>query len=126
VLARLPAEWADLLGPERWSLVEVAARETGEDIDAAATRVWAAGECLMKAGASVGAPLTLVTSTSDGWTLFGAGPLIAATVITRIRGAANRLALAVLARSDETRCKPTSTGTWSASRRPTCSATSTT
>jgi enediyne polyketide synthase len=126
VLARPLAEWADLLGPERWSLVEVAARETGEDIDAAAIRVWAAGESLMKAGASVGAPLTFVTSTSDGWILFGAGPLIAATVITRVRGAANRLALAVLARSDEIRCEPTSTGTWSASRRPTCSATSTT
>lgn len=126
VLARPSSEWGDLLGLEGHSLAEVVARDAGEDIDAAATRVWAAGECLKKVGAPVHASLTLVQSAGDGWILLGAGSLVAATLVARVRGEANRLVLAVLARRDETRCEPTSTATWSASRRPTCSATSTT
>ncbi|HRC85974.1 MAG TPA: SDR family NAD(P)-dependent oxidoreductase, partial [Thermoanaerobaculia bacterium] len=41
--------WSDLLGAERSRLAAVIAAERGEDLDAAATRVWAAGECLKKA-----------------------------------------------------------------------------
>ena len=45
-----PSEWAKLLSPEQRESAEAAGRARGEDFDAAATRVWAAAECLKKAG----------------------------------------------------------------------------
>lgn len=50
ILARTDEVWRDLLGWERWRLVELIAKQTGEDLHTAATRVWTAVECLKKAG----------------------------------------------------------------------------
>jgi enediyne polyketide synthase len=108
-------------------LTEIVAREAGEDEHVAATRVWAAAECLKKAGASVAVPLTFLTSTDDGWILFMAGHLNIATLTARVRGASEQLlVLAILTGSDGGRCAPTSTSTWSASKRRASPATSTT
>ena len=51
ISARSDEVWRDLLGWERWRLVELIAKQTGEDLHTAATRVWTAIECLKKAGA---------------------------------------------------------------------------
>jgi enediyne polyketide synthase len=95
--------WRDLLGPERFALAGVLAQETGEDLAAAATRVWAAQECLKKAGLMADTPLVLSSSTENGWILFTAGSLGVATLVAPVRGAHDPLALAVLVKSDDAR-----------------------
>ncbi len=71
----------------------------GEEFDAAATRAWAAGECLKKAGAAIDAPLILARTAAEGWVFLDSGPHRIGTFIAQLRGATNRLALAVLAES---------------------------
>jgi len=88
--------WQSLLGKDRLALAEFIAQETGEEKAAAATRVWAAGECLKKAGAMVDAPLVLGSTTADGWVLLSSGPLVTATFVTSIRSGQERIVLAVL------------------------------
>ncbi|WP_169978941.1 type I polyketide synthase [Tautonia rosea] len=87
VVARPASLWSDLLGPQRFALAGLLSCETSEDFDAAATRVWAAGECLEKAGAMVAAPLVLASSSSpDGWIVLRAGAFQIATFVGRVRG----------------------------------------
>jgi enediyne polyketide synthase len=88
--------WRALLGPERYALAELVAREAGEDEAAAATRVWSAIECLKKAGTMVSAPLVQVSSAGDGWLKLASGSLIITTVVVQVRGDRNRLAIALL------------------------------
>lgn len=96
VVNRPSSMWRALLGPERYALAEVVARETGEDKAAAATRVWSAIECLKKAGTMVSAPLVLVSSAGDGWVKLASGSLIITTVVVQVRGDRKRLAIALL------------------------------
>ncbi|EDY52387.1 PskE [Streptomyces clavuligerus] len=95
VAARPAPEWEALLGA-RDALALLVARETGEDTDTARTRVWAAGECLQKAGATASAPLALAPAPHDGWAVLTSGGLRIATLATRIRGAAEPVVLAIL------------------------------
>lgn len=88
--------WPELLGPQRSSLAGLIADRTAEDRNTAATRVWAAAECLKKAHAPHDAPLVLRSTTDDHWVLMAAGRLTVATWVTPIRHAAEKLALAVL------------------------------
>jgi enediyne polyketide synthase len=99
VVARTAALWLDLLGAERFRLAELLAAEVGEDFDTAATRVWAAGECLKKVGAMVGAPLVLDASKPDGWVVLSSGHWSIATCVPPVRDAdgAVPMAVAVLA-----------------------------
>jgi enediyne polyketide synthase len=96
VVTRSPAVWRDLLGPQRCALAEVIVQDTNEDPNAAATRVWAAAECLKKAALTVDTPLALVSCTVDGWAVLMAGRLAVATLVTTVRGNQGQLALAVL------------------------------
>ena len=96
VLPRSPSAWADLLGPDRFRLAEVIAREQDEAPDHAATRVWAAIECLKKAGSAPTAPLELATTDADGWLLLTSGDLAIPTVVARLRETPDPLVLAVL------------------------------
>jgi enediyne polyketide synthase len=89
--------WGDLLGAERAALGRTLVEARGEDADACATRVWAAGECLLKAGVEPGAPLALAGEDDDGWLVLESGPHAVATYVTQVRGARERIALAVLA-----------------------------
>ena len=57
--------WRDLLGHDGFALSELISRETDESLDASATRVWAASECLKKAGLAYEQGLTLVSSRED-------------------------------------------------------------
>jgi enediyne polyketide synthase len=96
VLARPARIWRDLLGPERFALMEVIARETGEAPDTSATRVWAASECLKKAGAMANTPFVFFSSTADGWVQLATGLQRIATYVAPTRGIEGMLAMAVL------------------------------
>ncbi len=98
VVARSASEWQDLLGQERFKLAEVVTKAANEGQDIAATRVWAAGECLKKAGAAIDTPLTLASVNGDGWILLAAGSLITATLATQVQDSPDPLVLAVLTR----------------------------
>jgi len=101
VVAKPASVWQDLLGPERFALAEIIAKEAGEDVDIAATRVWAAGECLKKAGALDNAPLRFVASLEDGWVPLSVRSLIVSTLVAPAHGVEGRLVLAVLTRNDD-------------------------
>jgi enediyne polyketide synthase len=101
VEARPISAWRDLLGPVRLHLAQVIAEETGEEIDATATRVWTANECLKKIGASYDGPVVYTSCTSDGWVLLSAGSMISATYVAPVRGIGANLALSVLVRRDD-------------------------
>jgi len=69
VAARARELWRDLLGVDGFALAElIAAQKTG-NFDLAATHVWTASECLTKAGAPPGSPLTLVQCSDNGGVL---------------------------------------------------------
>jgi enediyne polyketide synthase len=98
VVARPEGMWQDLLGAERLALAALIQRDGHETLDAAATRVWTAGEALKKAGASVNARLALSDQTPDGWIVLRSGALVAATYLASLRDSESRMGLAVVAR----------------------------
>jgi enediyne polyketide synthase len=100
VESRSPSVWRDLLGAERGGLAEVVAQESGEDLDAAATRIWAVAECLKKVGAPVKTPLVYSSAGSGGWVVLSSGSRAAATYLASVRGREERLVLAVLSEQD--------------------------
>jgi enediyne polyketide synthase len=96
VVPRPAAEWDGLLGSHA-PLAGVLAAELCEDHDAAATRVWAAIECLQKAGiTAAAAPITLTPARRDAWTVLASGNLRIATLVTTLRDAENPVVFAVL------------------------------
>ncbi|MCQ3979286.1 MAG: hypothetical protein DPW09_38185 [Anaerolineae bacterium] len=99
VTARTEIVWQDLLG-ERFQLVDAVIQATKEDLPSAATRVWAAVECLKKAGAALDVPLTLASAHEHGWVLLSAGSLVTATYVAQIQTSPEPLVLAVLVRRD--------------------------
>jgi hypothetical protein len=82
-------------------LTDALVRECGEDRDACATRVWAAGECLVKVGVPSGAPLTLGRDDHDGWLVLSSGRHDVATYVARVSGTDRQIALAVLAEAGD-------------------------
>lgn len=111
--------WRDLLGPERWLLAQLIARQSQEDIHTAATRVWTAMESLAKTDASLSGPLVLFSSSLDnksGISLAAHGVTITTSVV-RFRGDSTPFAVAVLTRSET--CAATSTDTESVLKRRT-------
>jgi enediyne polyketide synthase len=72
------------------------AKERGEDLAVAATRVWGAIECLRKVGHALPGPITLTESRPDGWVLLGAGLAQIATFPTRLRGGTDPVVFTIL------------------------------
>jgi enediyne polyketide synthase len=104
VRPRDETSWLDLLGPDRLALARQVARETGEGLDTAASRVWAASEAIEKAGAMLRVPLVLIPSPGlVGRVLMGSGALLVATEVIRVRGVEHPLAVAVAARGRHAR-----------------------
>ncbi len=101
VIARTELQWRDLLGPRRFGLAERMASESAGELGPAATRVWAAHECLRKAGWAGDQPLVLVETGADGWTVLASGPLRVATYLASIQDATEPTVMAVLARRDD-------------------------
>ncbi len=98
VQARPAVAWKDLLGADGFSLAETIARDAAEPMDAAATRVWVAAECLKKAGTTAGAPLVLRTVKKDGWVVLASGASSIAILVAAVAEPENRMAVGVLAR----------------------------
>ncbi|WP_433528535.1 SDR family NAD(P)-dependent oxidoreductase [Micromonospora sp. CA-263727] len=91
-----PAEvWADLLGRHTGLAGQVAA-DRGEAADIAATRVWCAKECLVKAGMPVDSPLTVAGGDGE-WVLLRSGRVTVATGPVRLTGEPQPVVVAVLA-----------------------------
>jgi enediyne polyketide synthase len=99
VVSRSDREWRDLLGGERFKLAGQISRPGAEGMDTATTRLWAATECLKKAGVPVGAPLTLESCTTDGWVLFRSGAIVVATCAVAVENVNSVLIAAVAAGS---------------------------
>ncbi|MFL6262406.1 MAG: SDR family NAD(P)-dependent oxidoreductase [Thermoanaerobaculia bacterium] len=97
VAERSEEVWRGLLGAERSRLAELIVRERDETFGAAATRVWAAAESLVKAGVPPGAPLTLESGGDGGWLLLRSGELRIGTLVAPVRELAGPAALAILA-----------------------------
>ena len=97
--ARSDEVWRELLGDSRYALAGLVSGSTGEDEAASRTRAWSASECLKKAGATLDAPLTYHSASSDGWILFSSGKLSIATLVTTLRADNERLAFAVLVKA---------------------------
>ncbi|WP_242900827.1 type I polyketide synthase [Actinomadura terrae] len=96
VVARSTTDWDALLGRHR-VLCDLIVAETGEDPQVAATRVWVAMECLAKNGLPATAPLTLGAARRPGWAVLASGELRVATFVTRLHGAPEPVAFALLA-----------------------------
>jgi enediyne polyketide synthase len=73
VSARPKDLWRSLLGVDGFALAELIAAQSAGDFDVAATHVWAARECLTKAGAPPGSPLILERCSSNGEVLLASG-----------------------------------------------------
>jgi enediyne polyketide synthase len=97
VESRGASAWRDLLGPEAFALASTVARLSGESLDAAATRVWTAKECLKKAGASVAAPVTLGSIDGDEWVTLESPPYLVLTYAAEMIGSEKKLIFTVLA-----------------------------
>ncbi|WP_030593547.1 type I polyketide synthase [Streptomyces anulatus] len=95
VVARPTAEWEGLLG-DHAPLAALAAKETGDSYDTAATTVWTALESMQKAGLTTHAPLSLTPRTVDDWTVFASGGLRVAVLATRLKGVPDPVSVAVL------------------------------
>ena len=87
--------WQDVLGPQHFQLACWLAAHCQQDVESAATRVWAVGECLKKVGAMLTTPLYLDEDKDDGWILFRAGALRISTYLTQVQGEEQSLIFAV-------------------------------
>jgi enediyne polyketide synthase len=98
VVTRPEGLWRELLGCSHFELARRLAQESATDFAVAATRVWAAHECLRKAGWIGDVPLLLSERTPDGWTVFASGSLGVATYAPLVGTARERIVLALLSR----------------------------
>jgi enediyne polyketide synthase len=89
--------WRALIGDEGIALVQLMQRKADEDGDISATRVWAARECLKKAGAMMNAPLVYISNSPDGWVMLSSGVFTIATYKTQLRDRDGKFVIAVLA-----------------------------
>jgi enediyne polyketide synthase len=93
VVPRPAATWDGLLGSHA-SLAALIATEAGEDLDTASTRVWAAAECVVKAGLAASSPISLAAR-RDEWTVLDSGSLRIATLVTTLRDFPGQVVFAV-------------------------------
>jgi enediyne polyketide synthase len=98
VVERGPADWDGLLGGPNLAVRDLLAAD--EPAAVAGTRVWAAVECLRKAGITT-ANLTVDRVHPDGWVLLSAGDVAVATWVTQVNGRPQPVVFAVLADQEE-------------------------
>jgi enediyne polyketide synthase len=98
VVAREPDVWRSMLGRHRFGCATELLGHGAGSLDEAATRTWAAAECVRKAGAAGAAPLVVDgVPDDDGWILLRSGDRRIATVRVRLDGSPEPLIVAVLA-----------------------------
>lgn len=95
VMDRNERFWNDILGKECSALARQFAKQSTENYDTAATRMWASLECLKKAGLSNDTPLVL-KSCSDGWVILDAGRHVIATYVATLQKVKAPVAMAIL------------------------------
>ena len=93
VEARGPAQWRTLLGDGPMAIAEHLTSAVA-GLDPAATSVWAALECLQKAGVSPPGALT-IRAHRDGWSTFDAGDVVILTRVMAMRRSPDPLVVAV-------------------------------
>ena len=96
VVKQHPDQWQNLLGMEHFNLARFLVRETSEDLNISATRIWTALECLKKAGASVISPLSMIESADENWILLQAGSLVLASYKVMVQSVKEKLILTIL------------------------------
>ncbi|MBK8269990.1 MAG: SDR family NAD(P)-dependent oxidoreductase [Planctomycetes bacterium] len=96
IAKREDSAWQALIGSDGLSLLGLITGEKCECRDAAATRIWAAMECIKKAGLPAGGPLVLDSTTPDGWVLLRSGRARIATYVAQLRDKPQPLAVAIL------------------------------
>jgi enediyne polyketide synthase len=101
VVYRPPCVWRTLIGDEGIELVQLMQRKVDENGDISATRVWAARECLKKAGAMVNAPLIYVSKSADGWVMLSSGVFTIATYKMQVRSREGKFVIAILTGASE-------------------------
>jgi enediyne polyketide synthase len=101
VAGRDADQWRELLGQTRYALAETVAKEIGEEVAVAATRVWTVVECLAKLGVNADSPVTLEPCRRNRWVRFASGDFRAASTVEKVAGMAEPVALAVMVRSDD-------------------------
>jgi enediyne polyketide synthase len=101
VTHRSLAAWNDVCGERHMQLANLVARESREDIDTAATRVWVALESLKKAGVPADAPVLIDAAQPGGDVTFTCGRWTAATQVASIGSDPMRLAVCVVAGAAE-------------------------
>ncbi|HEU5331969.1 MAG TPA: type I polyketide synthase [Actinocrinis sp.] len=110
VVPRSAEEWSGLLGAQGLALARLLAREQGEDLSLAATRVWGAVECLRKNGRAV-ADLTLPAGANtapdmtahglDRWAALRSGDARLASFPTTLRGIGGPVVFTLLTESGD-------------------------
>ncbi len=94
-------EWERLLGPDQYALAKLVARERGEELSLAATRVWGAVECLRKVGHASIEAVTVGEPRSDRWVVFRSGAARIATFHTTLRDVTEQVVFTMLTEGDD-------------------------
>lgn len=97
--ARTATEWEGLIGADGFALAGLLAREQGEDVSVAATRVWGAVESLRKNG-HTRTELVAEPNAPQGWAVLRSGRARIATFSTRLHGVGDPVVFTVLAEGD--------------------------
>jgi enediyne polyketide synthase len=102
IVERDSRSWNALLLPERVALARLISEQSAvDDFNAAATRVWCAGESLKKAGLRFEAPLALREMTPDHWVMLSVGATTIATWLGAVGDAVEPIAVALLVGSGD-------------------------
>jgi enediyne polyketide synthase len=93
---RTAEEWEGLIGPDGLALARLLAREQGEDVSIAATRVWGAVESLRKNG-HTRTELVAEPNAPHGWAVLRSGQARITTFATALQGVGDPVVFTVLA-----------------------------
>lgn len=99
IASHTPESWQSLLGAREFALAETLAGASESSLEQAATQIWSLQESLRKAGCSFDQPICLASCSPEGWAIFSAGTLKAATFHTCIEDSPAPLAFAFVTRA---------------------------
>ncbi|WP_326825402.1 SDR family NAD(P)-dependent oxidoreductase [Streptosporangium sp. NBC_01756] len=84
------------LGAAAAPLVDELLPDCGEPEETVAARIWTAARCLSKAGLPPTTPVTVVDGPEGGWLLLRAGAGLVASVVVRVRGVDEPVAVSIM------------------------------
>ena len=95
-------EWEMMIGEARYKLADYISKESQEQFEISATRIWSAVECLKKAGESLFSPLT-IESIGKQLFLLKAGKKAIISFTTIVRETGNQTVFSILINSEDER-----------------------